>query len=97
MTLSFASTLDLRQLAASERHAQVFSRFAALLPGQSLQLVNDHDPKPLSEQLQLRSPGQFSWSYLEQGPQVWRVEIGKSAKSESLAASGGCCGGCCGG
>lgn len=97
MSLSSVSTLDLRQLAVSERHAQVFTRFAALAPGQSLQLVNDHDPQPLSEQLQQRSPGQFSWSYLEQGPQVWRVEIGKSAKAAAPVSPGGCCGGCCGG
>jgi uncharacterized protein (DUF2249 family) len=97
MTASLASTLDLRHIAPSARHAHIFSSFAALLPGQSLQLVNDHDPQPLNEQLQMRSPGQFSWTYLEQGPQVWRVEIGKSAKAAAPASSGGCCGGGCGG
>jgi uncharacterized protein (DUF2249 family) len=72
----------------------IFSAFESLLPGQSLELVNDHDPMPLHAQFEMRSPGQFSWNYLEQGPQVWRVEIGKSAK----AAAGGCCSGgaCCG-
>ena len=56
MTASLASTLDLRHIAPSARHAHIFSSFAALLPGQSLQLVNDHDPQPLNEQLQMRSP-----------------------------------------
>jgi len=24
-------------------------------------------------------PGQFSWTYVESGPEVWRVEIGRPA------------------
>lgn len=96
MSASLASTLDLRQIAPPQRHALIFSHFEALLPGQTLELVNDHDPQPLNEQFQQRSPGQFSWSYLEQGPQVWRVQIGKSAKAQN--AAGSCCsGGACGG
>jgi len=43
--------------------------------------VNDHDPKPLYYQLEAEYPKQFSWTYLESGPTVWRVEIGKFAKA----------------
>jgi uncharacterized protein (DUF2249 family) len=96
MSAPLASTPDLRQIAPPQRHSLIFSSFAALLPGQALELINDHDPQPLNAQFQLRSSGLFSWSYLEKGPQVWRVQIGKSAKAAS-AASGGCCGGGCGG
>ena len=92
MSVTTVSTLDLRQIAPPQRHALIFSTFEALQPGQALELVNDHNPQPLNDQFQMRSPGQFSWNFLEQGPQVWRVQIGKNAK-----ASGGCCGGCCGG
>lgn len=97
MSASSANALDLRQIAPPQRHPLIFSTFAALLPGQSLELINDHDPRPLNAQFQMRAPGQFSWSYLEQGPQVWRVQIGKSAAAV-VAASGGCCSGgaCCG-
>jgi Uncharacterized conserved protein (DUF2249) len=42
--------LDQRAIAPRERHASAFSRFAALLPGQALQLLNDHDPQPLRTQ-----------------------------------------------
>lgn len=93
MSASTATALDLRQIAPPQRHALIFSTFEALLPGQSLELINDHNPQPLNDQFQMRSPGQFSWDFLEQGPEVWRVQIGKTAK----AAGGGCCGGCCGG
>ena len=97
MSAYSASTIDLRQVAPPERHSLIFSSFAALLPGQTLQLVNDHDPQPLKAQFELRSPGLFGWTYLEQGPQLWRVEIGKNTKASS-AASGSCCSGgaCCG-
>jgi len=96
MSATTAHALDLRQIAPPQRHSLIFSTFEALQPGQSLELVNDHDPMPLHAQFQMRSPGQFSWNYLEQGPQVWRVEIAKNAKV--AATAGGCCSGgaCCG-
>jgi uncharacterized protein (DUF2249 family) len=39
--------------------------------------VNDHDPFPLRYQFEATRTGQFSWDYLEAGPVVWRVAIGK--------------------
>ena len=96
MPAPLVSTLDLRPLGASERHAMVFNRFEALQPGQTLELTHDHDPLPVSAQLEVRSPGQFSWEMLESGPQVWRVAIAKRAQAPAKAG-GGCCGGCCGG
>ena len=98
MSASFATTIDLRRVAPPARHSLIFSSFSDLLPGQSLELINDHDPQPLNEQFQMRSPGIFSWSYLEKGPQVWRVQIGKNAASAVSGASDSCCSGgaCCG-
>ena len=57
------------------------SSSTTLAPGASFVLVNDHDPKPLYYQLEAEHPKQFSWTYLEQGPAVWRVEIGKLLKA----------------
>ena len=42
-------------------------------------MVNDHDPKPLYYQFAAEHKGEFTWDYLEQGPAVWRVRIGKTA------------------
>ena len=39
--------LDLRTIAPRERHPLIFGRFDALATGQTLQLVNDHNPQPL--------------------------------------------------
>ncbi|MBF6593441.1 MAG: DUF2249 domain-containing protein [Thermaceae bacterium] len=70
-------TLDVRSIAPRERHPQIFNLFDGLKPGEAFELVNDHDPKPLFYQFNAERGGQFGWDYLEQGPEVWRVRIGK--------------------
>ena len=70
--------LDVRQEAPATRHGLIFTTYAELAPGQSFVLVNDHDPKPLYYQFAAEHTGEFSWDYLEQGPQVWRVRIGRA-------------------
>jgi uncharacterized protein (DUF2249 family) len=69
--------VDVRSLVPPQRHAKIFQLVDALAAGTSFILVNDHDPKPLYYQLEAEHPKQFSWTYLEKGPAVWRVEIGK--------------------
>lgn len=69
--------VDLRSLVPAQRHAKIFQLVHALEPGNAFELINDHDPKPLYYQLEAEYPGQFSWTYHEQGPEAWRVEIGK--------------------
>ncbi|HEY7850446.1 MAG TPA: DUF2249 domain-containing protein [Ktedonobacterales bacterium] len=76
--------LDVRTIPPAQRHPMIFQRFAALPVGGAFTLVNDHDPKPLYFQLNFEHSGQLGWDYLEQGPQVWRVRISRTA-----AASGG--------
>ena len=41
-------------------------------------LVNDHDPLPLRYQFEAQYAGEFTWDYLEAGPTVWRVRIGRA-------------------
>jgi uncharacterized protein (DUF2249 family)/iron-sulfur cluster repair protein YtfE (RIC family) len=72
------ANLDVRTMAPARRHAVIFATFEALGPGQAFVLVNDHDPKPLYYQFQAEQPGKFTWTYLEQGPEVWRVRVGRS-------------------
>lgn len=78
---STINVVDVRTLVPAQRHAKIFQLVNALAPGAAFILVNDHDPKPLYYQLEAEYPGQFSWTYVEQGPQVWRVKIGKTAKA----------------
>jgi uncharacterized protein (DUF2249 family) len=68
---------DARRYVPAERHRKIFEILGDLDVGESFILVNDHDPKPLYYQLEAEHPHAFSWSYLEQGGEVWRVQIGK--------------------
>lgn len=61
-----------------ERHPQIFAAFEALQPGAAFERLNDHDPKPLRYQFEAEHTGQFAWDDMEQGPDVWRVHIGRS-------------------
>ncbi len=70
--------LDVRTIPPRERHPLIFATFDRLRPGQAFILVNDHDPKPLCYQFDAERPGAFEWTYLEQGPEVWRVRIGRT-------------------
>lgn len=70
--------LDVRSMLPAIRHERIFAAVAQLSAGQSLVLCNDHDPKPLRYQLDAEQPGAITWEYLEQGPEVWRVRIGRA-------------------
>ena len=69
--------LDIRTIPPMQRHPLIFDQFEALTSDESFILVNDHDPKPLYYQFQAERTDQFTWDYLEQGPQAWRVRIGR--------------------
>jgi uncharacterized protein (DUF2249 family) len=73
--------LDVRNEPPARRHELIFETWEALAAGEGFVLVNDHDPKPLEYQFAAEHPGQFTWDYLEQGPEVWRVRIGRSAEA----------------
>lgn len=88
------ATVDVRAIAPRERHPLIFSTFRGLAAGQAMELVNDHDPKPLYYQFQAELPGGFAWDYLEAGPETWRVAITRLGAPQ---AAGGCCGHCGGG
>jgi len=75
------NVIDVRTLVPMQRHQKIFELVDQLAPGGKFVLVNDHDPKPLYYQLEAEHPQQFSWTYLERGPEVWRVEIGRLPKA----------------
>ncbi len=94
MTPPPVSSIDVRTIAPADRHPLILSTFGALAPGEGMELVNDHDPRPLFAQLAARAAGEFDWTYLERGPATWRVAIMRTAKPSRAA---GCCGSCGGG
>ena len=70
-------TLDIRSEVPQRRHQLIFETYGNLGSGEGFVLVTDHDPKPLRDQLEAEHAGEFSWDYLEEGPEVWRVRIAK--------------------
>lgn len=71
--------IDVRTMAPRERHPRIFAAFDALEPGQAIELQNDHDPRPLMYQFAHERPGRFTWDPIEEGPDVWRIRIGRRA------------------
>jgi uncharacterized protein (DUF2249 family) len=73
-------TVDIRCLAnCTDRKAHVLGLFDALSKGESLVVLNDHMPNGLRRHLEELRPGAFGWTPIEDGPEVFRVEITKTA------------------
>lgn len=81
-------TLDVRVIEPRLKHPSIFNAFDELNEEESFVIVNDHDPKPLYYQFLAERPQIFTWKYMEEGPAVWMVEIGKTAKPEKEATLG---------
>jgi uncharacterized protein (DUF2249 family) len=95
-TTSAPTRIDVRDKIPRDRHPLIFSTFRALQASETMEIVNDHDPKPLYYQMQAEQPGQFTWDYLEDGPEVWRVHITKLVEPQAKPHGDGspCCGSC---
>lgn len=74
--------LDLRPLPPPQRHGLVFATFDALTLNDSFDLINDHDPFPLRNQMDFMRHGEMGWEYVEQGPEVFRVKITRVAEAK---------------
>jgi uncharacterized protein (DUF2249 family) len=71
--------LDVRNEIPARRHELILETYLGLGAGEGFILINDHDPKPLYYQFEAEHNGEFTWEYLEEGPETWRVRIGKVA------------------
>ena len=65
--------LDARVVPHAIRHATIFGALGSVQPGHGMVLVADHEPLPLLAQLEQRQPGDFEVSFLERGPEDWRL------------------------
>lgn len=71
--------LDVRETPPWERHPKIFELFDSLQTGETLKLVNDHDPRPLHYQFMVERKDQFEWESHEEGPREWVAQIKKIA------------------
>lgn len=72
-------TLDVRQMPPWERHPTIHQTFDDLSVGDTLKLVNDHEPKPLYYEFMAERPGQVEWTSEQLGPREWVAHIKKVA------------------
>ena len=75
--IQFAAEVIAPNYPPREKHPTIFKTFDSLQPGEFMQLINDHDPKPLQYQFMMERAEQFTWEYLEEGPDTWKVAIAK--------------------
>lgn len=78
MMQTFAKIINVPDFPPREKHPTIFNGFDDLKTGEFMQIMNDHDPRPLHYQFMMERTDQFTWEYLEQGPETWRVAIGKN-------------------
>ena len=67
--------IDVRDIEPRYRHQIIGRLLENLVPDAALQLIADHPPKPLRYQFEMRYGDRFRWTYLEEGPEVWRVRL----------------------
>jgi uncharacterized protein (DUF2249 family) len=73
--------LDVRPLRKPDKHPAIFRAYAAVPPGESLVLVNDHDPRHLHDEFEVEHPGGYAWDYLASDRGAWRIRITKLAST----------------
>lgn len=74
--------LNVTLLEPRQKHPTIFARFDELAEGHDFIILNDHDPKPLYYQFLAERGNVFTWEYLQEGPEWWRVRIGKRMSGE---------------
>lgn len=67
--------LDARAIPHAIRHGAIFGALASLPSGGALILVAPHDPVPLLDQIRERVGDAIEVSYLERGPEDWRLRL----------------------
>lgn len=74
---TFAATVNATEYPPQLKHKVIFETFNSLKPEEAMLLINDHDPRPLRYQFESMHTGAYTWEYLEQGPEIFQVKIGK--------------------
>ncbi|WHH59946.1 DUF2249 domain-containing protein [Petroclostridium sp. X23] len=68
--------IDITKHQPIDRYPTVSSAFESLASGEKMELINDHDMRPLLQyKLSIDYPDQYDWKYTEQGPELCRVVL----------------------
>ncbi|MBM7366309.1 DUF2249 domain-containing protein [Gordonia hydrophobica] len=69
--------LDASAIPHAIRHGAVIGAFQQVRPGAAMVLVAPHDPKPLLGQLVQIEGDAIEISYVQQGPDAWKIRLGR--------------------
>ena len=58
---TYAKIIHVPDFPPREKHSTIFKGFDELKSGEFMQIVNDHDPRPLQYQFMMERPEQFTW------------------------------------
>jgi uncharacterized protein (DUF2249 family) len=78
LTVDRVYPFDARGVAKRFRHAAIFGALDALMPGETMRFVNDHDPLPLLEQLEARYGEAVSIQYRQREPGAIVIDFVKA-------------------
>lgn len=73
----YTATINATEYPPQLKHKVIFETFNGLKSSEAMLLINDHDPVPLRFQFESMYPDAYTWDYIEQGPEWFRVKIGK--------------------
>ncbi len=79
--ISTELSVDTQTLPLSERAGRILSVFDSLSPGEEFEFASGVPPRRLLGQFQSERKGLFEWSPLEQGPEIWWIELSRRAAS----------------
>ncbi len=75
---TMARELDVRTIPTEKRSPEVvFREGDALKVGETLRIINDHDPRPLRYAFEATRKGRYEWVAEQSGPTDWKVRIKK--------------------
>lgn len=80
------NVLDLRAISPFERHPIIFDKWESLKVGETIQIINDHDPRPLHYEFEGEYKDSYKWEYVQKGPKDWIVNITKTKATKAQGA-----------
>jgi uncharacterized protein (DUF2249 family) len=74
--MNSTAEVDVRPIEPKHRYDVIMGAYEALDVGQSMDLTVDHDPQCMYYTLRAtRGDDAFTFEYIEQGPETWRVTV----------------------
>ena len=77
--MALTRVIEVKELEGPDVGGSILEAFDGLVPGESLVVAGDHDPRELLRRLQADRKGLFEWSPLEIGPPCFRTEVSRRA------------------